>query len=90
MDDRKSRGRWRACRCGAEPVATTAEATVMQCMCCTGIVHFDIVQGGPQPAFGTPPPNGPFTHAQLIQNSITTPNRFSISVGWGNNRRAND
>ena len=91
MKDRIDNGRWRACRCGEEPVATTAEATVMQCMCCKGIVHFVAIPGGPQPAFGTPPPpNITFTQTQLSQNSITTPGRFSISVGWGNNRNPND
>ena len=91
MKDRIDNGRWRACRCGEEPVATTAEATVMQCMCCKGIVHFVAIPGGPQPAFGTPPPpNITFTQTQLSQNSINTPGRFSISVGWGNNRNPND
>jgi hypothetical protein len=57
---------WRACRCGADPVATVAQAMVMQCMCCEGIVHF-----------GTPPPMVPPPAPHLLrQNSLTTPGLF--------------
>lgn len=89
MDDRRRDGLWRACRCGNDPVATTAEATVMQCMACEGIVHFDIIQGGPQPAFGTPPTPAP-TPREVSENSLSTPRLFSITGRWGNHRQAND
>lgn len=59
---------WRACRCGADPVPTVAEAMVMQCMACEGIVHF-----------GTPPPmNPPPAPLLLRQNSMTTPGLFAF------------
>jgi hypothetical protein len=79
---------YRACRCGRDPVATIAEATVMQCLSCEGIVHMDIIPGGPQPAFGTLPPA--WTPPELLQNSLTQPSKFTISGYWGINRRTND
>lgn len=85
MDQRRANGLWRACRCGEDPVATTAEAVVMQCMSCEGIVHFRGVPGGPQPAFGTPPTPAP-TPLEVSQNSLTTPRLFRIHGGWGDNR----
>jgi hypothetical protein len=57
----------------------------MQCMACEGIVHFDIIQGGPQPAFGTPPTPAPTPH-EVSQNSLTTPHLFTITGGWGKKR----
>jgi len=85
---RRNNGRFRACRCGADPVATIAQATVMQCMSCEGIVHFHTAPGGPQPAFGTLPPNA--TPFQLSQNSLSTPDLFTISGYWGIHRRTDD
>jgi hypothetical protein len=86
---RNQQGLYRACRCGEDPVATIAEATVMQCLSCEGVVHMPIIPGGPQPAFGTLPPV--WTPPQLLQNSLTCPDRFTISGHWGlYKRRRND
>jgi hypothetical protein len=65
---RVNAGLHRACRCGADPVATVALATVMQCMGCEGIVHF----GTPLPM-----PTPPAPHL-LRQNSLTTPRLFAF------------
>ena len=81
---RKAQRLHRACRCGADPVATFAEAVVMQCMCCEGIVHFAATHPT-QPPWLTPPPNLP-PNLELLKNSLTTPNLFSITGGWGNDR----
>lgn len=67
-DIRVNNGMYRACRCGADPVATLAQATIMQCMGCEGIVHF-----------GNPPPMVPPPPAYLLrQNSMTTPALFAL------------
>ena len=79
----------RACRCGADPVATIDEATVMQCMACEGIVHLRFTAGGNQPAPLTPP-NDPHGPLELVLNSLVTPDEFIITGEWGNNRRQND
>jgi len=79
----------RACRCGEDPVDTLAEATVMQCMACEGIVHLPFRPGGTQPVFLTPPNPLP-TPLALLPNSLTTPDELSIAVGWGDRRRPND
>lgn len=65
---RENAGLQRACRCGADPVATVAQATIMQCMGCEGIVHF----GNPPPM-----PTPPAPHL-LRQNSLTTPGLFAF------------
>lgn len=74
---RVTHGLHRACRCGADPVATIQEAVVMQCMACQGIVHVDFTPGGLQPAFLTPP-NTHHDTAEIAMNSFTTPNRFAL------------
>lgn len=79
----------RACRCGSDPVATIAEATVMQCMACEGIVHLLYTPGGHQPAPLTLP-NPPPSAFQLLRNSLATPDEFTITGKWGNERRADD
>lgn len=79
----------RACRCGADPIATIAEATVMQCMACEGIVHLRFTPGGPQPVPLTPP-NPPPEPGQLLRNSLATPEMFSITGEWGEQRRQDD
>lgn len=66
---RKQLGFERACRCGADPVPLFSQASVLQCMCCEGIVHV--------PAQNQPP--GPFhTRQQLRDNSVTAPNLFGF------------
>jgi hypothetical protein len=76
-DNRVTRKLYRACRCGADPVATLEEAVVMQCMACQGIVHFDATPGGTQPDFLTPPAAA-HNAVDLAMNSLTTPNRFAL------------
>jgi hypothetical protein len=61
---------WRACRCGADPVATLDAALVMQCMSCEGIVH--VRPGGTQPAVITT------SRSERRQNSYTTPGLFVL------------
>jgi hypothetical protein len=65
---------WRACRCGADPVATTDEAVVMQCMGCAGIVHPPPTPGAPQPAVITPAPS----RYERRQNFYRTPHLFVL------------
>ena len=82
----------RACRCGADPVATIDEATVMQCMACEGIVHLRFTPGGSQPVPLTPPNigNRPPSSLALVMNSLATPDEFTITGEWGIRRRQND
>jgi hypothetical protein len=61
---------WRACRCGADPVATLDAAVVMQCMGCEGIVH--VRPGGTQPAVITA------SRYERRQNFYTTPGLFVL------------
>jgi hypothetical protein len=70
---RQTNGLWRACRCGADPVATTDVAVVMQCMGCAGIVHFP-----PPPAGATQPAVINPNSVLLNQNSMTTPGLFAL------------
>lgn len=75
-DQRASRmenGTSRACRCGREPVASIAQATVMQCMACEGIVHF--APPGNHNAGGGPLP------IALRQNTYTSPALFQLGPG---------
>lgn len=88
---RNTRKLRRACRCGADPVATIDEATVMQCMACEGIVHLRFTPGGTQPVPLTPPdPNDPPAPLKLVLNSLATPDEFIITGEWGTHRRQND
>jgi hypothetical protein len=68
---RNEDGLWRACRCGADPVATTEEAVVMQCMGCEGIVHFPREDDDLQPPVA-------LVH-QFRQNSMSTPHIFALA-----------
>jgi hypothetical protein len=67
---RNHEGLWRACRCGADPVATPEEAVVMQCMGCEGIVHFP-PNAGLQPAVAA--------ENQLRENSMSAPRLFALA-----------
>lgn len=65
---------WRACRCGADPIADVRQAEVMQCMACEGIVHLDLQR---YPTTIAPDPT-PAHHERVRENGITHPHLFAF------------